>query len=217
MEIEHILEEIRQKLWEHSFAQEDAVKLEDAIKQFPCHLEAQLSLIENAQQFEHVFPHSWKVYYQNALEKGTSCWKKEELAEIYFLGSQLYFYDQDNSSGRAAIAKAFEFSPSNWRIIIGYLGTFRESMTPDTELQLIYCITQPDPAHARAYFVQGRHFEEYAARYSRLEYRDAALKAYRRSLELATLMPQHGIPPRAPEEAIKRLSKPSDEQSPRSD
>ena len=152
------------------------------------------------------FPQFWTAYYEASIEKGSQCWKPEELAEIYLLGRQLYFYDQNNRpSETEAVVKAFETAPNYWRAIATYLGYFSDELPLDERLELIKRITKENPNHPNPYYRQARFFEEYASESGEIEYRDAAITAYQKSLDLGMDRNPHGIPRKVLEDAIRRL------------
>jgi hypothetical protein len=180
--------------------------LRDLAAQHLCHLALQLLLIEDASRFWRWFPHSWRKYYQSAIERGSDCWQPQELAEIYLLGRQLYFYDQtDKDLQREAAAKAFELAPYNSRAIIAYFGQFYEELSADVRIELVERISQSNPDHPQSYYWQARRLEEYASESGETRYWDAAIKAYQAFLEMAVRIPQ-SIPNRVAEEAIKRIT-----------
>lgn len=205
MDIEKVLKEIEDKHFNHTFSEADAAILCDLVAQHSCHLAAQLRLIEDALRFWRFFPQSWRVYYQAAIEQGSECWTPQELADIYLLGALLYSYDQDRPLQQEAVAKAFELAPHKWRAIIAYLAHFGDELPAEACLELIERISQSNPDHPRAYYVQASYFEEYAAQSGDSRYWASAIRAYQKFIEMAEKIRQ-SVPIRVAEEAIQRLS-----------
>jgi tetratricopeptide (TPR) repeat protein len=215
MDIEAFLEAVGHKRYGGSgmFSKEDEVTLLEIVQQNPCRIDAQLLLIECAHyNYPRFFPQFWTAYYKEAVDKGLGCWKPEELAEIYLLGCNLYYYDQNNKPSEIeAVVKAFEIAPNYWRAIANYLGYLYDELPVDERLELIKCITKENPTHPNAYYRQARFFEEYAVESGEGQYRDAAIAAYQKSLDLGMgTLPYMMIPRKVMEEKIKQLREMSD-------
>jgi tetratricopeptide (TPR) repeat protein len=210
VEIEDILEQLRQKRFEHAFSEQDAAQLRELGVANPCHLHTQLLLIEYAGVF-FVFPEKWTVYYQTAIDSCAEKWSSSDLADIYLMAMQLFFYDQDQISERDAANKAFELAPDNPQAIISYLGQFSDDLPPDHLIELIERISITNPERSFFYYVQGRYFEEYASQYSKPQYRDAAIAAYQKMIEMNNNKPYHEVPNHVAEAAIKRIMSEAEE------
>ncbi len=214
MDIEDFLEAVKWKRFGRDFSHDDEIGLLDIVAQNPCHLAAQLLLIECA-HYNHprFFPQFWTAYYKDAIEKGSECWKPDALAEIYLLGRQLYFYDQNNKAAeREAAAKAFELAPNYWRAIISYLVEFSNVLPVYERLKLIERITLEIPKNPLPYYTQARYFEDYVSEFGETRYRDAAIAAYQKSLALGMDRPPY-VPRRVLEEKIRQLREMSDEET----
>lgn len=209
MDVEAFLEAVGYKRYgDPKFSKEDEVMLLEIVNQNPCRIDAQLLLIECAHyNYPRFFPQFWTAYCQEAVEKGLDCWKPEELAEIYLLGCNLYFYDQNNKPSEIeAVVKAFENAPNYWRAIATYLGYFSDELPVDERLELIKRITKENPIHPNAYYRQAHFFEKYASETGESQYRDAAIAAYQKSLDLGMgTLTYMMIPRRVMEEKIKQL------------
>ncbi len=206
MDIEHFLEDLKWKRYGGRFSKDDEVTLLNIIEQNPCHLEAQLLLIECAHyNHPHFFPHFWTVYYETAIELGGECWKPEELAEVYLLGRQLHYYDQNNPiAEKNAAAKAFELAPNNSKAIMLYIKVFRKSLVTEEFLRLVHQITIANPEDPLGYYMQARYLKEYALESGETQYLAVSEAAYQKSLDLGIDRPPT-IPRKVVEDEVKKL------------
>jgi tetratricopeptide (TPR) repeat protein len=206
MHVDEILKDIRSKDVHGKLSDADVEVLFELVKQYPCDLPTLLLLLELAQLHTKIFPKSWVTYFKESIAIADKCWTPEELAQIYRFAAKLYSFDQDIDSQIEAATKAFNLYPNDWHNISAYIW-YNKKLSEDDVIPLISRISDLAPGDALALYSQGSHFERCANSFEKEQYKEAAIKAYQRSLELGLNKEKHDVPSIAAENAIERLRK----------
>jgi tetratricopeptide (TPR) repeat protein len=195
----------------YKFDRADTQTLVSFVKENPCHLPSTLLMIECAHYLQSLFPKHWTDYYADALVTAENCWDSIQISQVYYLGRILYYYDQDREQSKIAIEQAYKYNPENVRVVSAYIDDFWNDLTLPERESLTKRLSEIEPRNAFAYYAQGSSYASLAKEAinstQRTTYLNAAIAAYKKSLDLGLNREQHLLPPIAAISQIERLEK----------